>query len=423
MSRDQRVDDNHALTLAQAHALKEKCALVVGFVLYPSVRYRTSRHYAFMSQGLVEVGRRLEQLHIPFIVVKAKAIDGMKRLLDLLSPRAVYVDMSPLKGPRLMQQAMAHESPLPWYRVDAHNIIPVWHASDHEEIGAYTLRPKIHRMLNEFLVPAPPIKPHPYRIKISYPSYEEMFDQSYLSFPLSFPSGERHAHAVLTDFLHHRLGHYLLLRNDPTVDMQSQLSPYLHFGQISSLRVALATRAYTVSHPHLKESADSFLEEIIVRKELADNFCWYNPHYDSIEGAKAWAQDTLNLHVKDVRPHHYSYDTLVEGKTSDPAWNAAQKQLIATGKMHGYMRMYWAKQLLLWTKDAHEAIEYAIKLNDMYHLDGYDPNGYTGIMWSIAGVHDRPWFERPIFGKIRYMNANGLKRKYDIASYIAQWNV
>jgi deoxyribodipyrimidine photo-lyase len=162
---------------------------------------------------------------------------------------------------------------------------------------------------------------------------------------------------------------------------------------------------------------------MIVRKELSDNFCHYNSHYDSLEGAHSWAKETLQEHWDDKREHIYSYDQLEHAQTHDPAWNACQKQMTSSGKMHGYMRMYWAKKILEWTKNPEEALKIAIILNDTYEIDGYDPNGYTGIMWSIAGVHDRAWTERPIFGKIRYMNYNGLKRKFDIEEYIQRWDI
>lgn len=166
------------------------------------------------------------------------------------------------------------------------------------------------------------------------------------------------------------------------------------------------------------KSVKSFLEELVIRKELSDNFCFYNKFYKSLEGAKTWAKDTLKKHEKDIREFIYSISDLEKGLTHDKAWNAAQLQLVYTGKIHGYMRMYWAKKILEWTNNPEEALSIAIYLNDKYSIDGYDPNGYTGIMWSICGVHDRPWFERPIFGLIRYMNYSGLARKFDVESYI-----
>lgn len=170
--------------------------------------------------------------------------------------------------------------------------------------------------------------------------------------------------------------------------------------------------------PKKIDGINALLEEMIVRKELADNFCFYNPHYDRLEGAKEWAQTTLNDHRNDPREFIYTKQQFEHAQTHDPAWNAAQLQLRSSGKIHGYMRMYWAKKILEWSETPEGAIATAIYLNDHYSIDGGDPNGYNGIMWSIAGVHDRPWTERDVFGKIRYMNYAGLKRKFDIQSYI-----
>ena len=197
--------------------------------------------------------------------------------------------------------------------------------------------------------------------------------------------------------------------------MLSNLSPYLHFGQISAQRVALIVNGLG-NHP----SAESFLEELIVRRELSDNFCYYNSDYDSFKGFPEWAKKTLNDHKKDEREFVYTLKKFEEAKTHEDLWNAAQMQLVNTGKLHGYMRMYWAKKILEWSKSPEEALKIAIYLNDKYELDGRDPNGYTGCAWAIGGVHDRAWAERPVYGKIRYMNRNGAKRKFDIEKYISK---
>jgi deoxyribodipyrimidine photo-lyase len=203
-------------------------------------------------------------------------------------------------------------------------------------------------------------------------------------------------------------------RNDPTENSVSNLSPYLHFGQISAQRVALEVKKSQAK----SEKKDSFLEELVVRRELSDNYCFYNEKYDQFEGFHPWAQKTLNEHRGDKREYLYSSEEFEEAKTHDDLWNAAQMEMVLRGKMHGYMRMYWAKKILEWTESPESALEIAIYLNDKYELDGRDSNGYTGIAWSVGGVHDRAWNERPVFGKIRYMSYNGCKRKFDIQSYI-----
>ncbi len=215
-------------------------------------------------------------------------------------------------------------------------------------------------------------------------------------------------------FLSQKLAAYNERRNDPTLDGQSDLSPYLHFGQVSAQKLAWEVRRRALDTP----SGDAFLEELIVRRELSDNFCLYNEKYDSFEGFPAWAQKSLNAHRGDKREFLYSPKQFENAATHDELWNACQREMVQRGKMHGYMRMYWAKKILEWSASPEEALATAIDLNDRYELDGRDPNGYAGVAWSIGGVHDRAWFERPVYGQIRYMNANGCKAKFDVASYL-----
>ncbi len=221
---------------------------------------------------------------------------------------------------------------------------------------------------------------------------------------------------MLRTFVDERLPRYAVERNDPTRHAQSDLSPYIRWGNISAQRIAHTVEYVTgVSG----ESKKAFLEELIVRRELAENFVYYTKGYDTLSGAHAWAQKSLNEHRGDLRAYVYSYDEFAAGKTHDALWNAAQREMVIRGKMHGFMRMYWAKKILEWTRSPEEAISIALRLNDTYELDGRDPNGVAGVMWSIAGVHDRAWFDRPVFGKIRYMNESGCRRKFDVDGYIA----
>jgi deoxyribodipyrimidine photo-lyase len=219
-------------------------------------------------------------------------------------------------------------------------------------------------------------------------------------------------------FMKKHFKQYSAKRNDPTIDFQSGLSPYLHFGQISAQRIVLETIKRSLrSNPQ-----ESFFNEIIIWRELADNYCYYNADYDRVKGFPDWAQKTLDEHRNDFREYLYTAEEFENAKTHDDLWNAAQMEMVKTGKMHGYMRMYWAKKILEWTVSAEQALDFAIYLNDKYSLDGRDPNGYAGIAWSIGGVHDRPWFEREIFGKIRFMSYNGCKNKFNVAKYIEKIN-
>jgi deoxyribodipyrimidine photo-lyase len=230
--------------------------------------------------------------------------------------------------------------------------------------------------------------------------------------------GEKAARDVLDQFIERGLTRYADGRNDPTQAAQSNLSPYLHFGQISAQRVVQEV----VKHARPNDARGAFIEELVVRRELSDNFCFYTPAYDSVEAFPHWAKKSLDDHRADERTHLYSRSQFEHARTHDPLWNAAQMEMVLTGKMHGYMRMYWAKKILEWTSSPEQAMRVAIYLNDRYELDGRDPNGYTGIAWSIGGVHDRAWGERPIFGKIRYMSYDGCKRKFDIRRYIDNVN-
>ena len=283
------------------------------------------------------------------------------------------------------------------------------------------IRPKIKKLLPEYLTEFPSLTAHPFSTANPanpFLEVDELLEKLQIDRQVSevdwLQPGSRAAQAQLSLFLQHRLCRYDTQRNDPTQDMQSNLSPYLHFGQLSAQRVALEILRKKTTAP----AAESFLEELIVRRELADNFCYYNPQYDTVAGFPAWAQKTLAEHVDDLRDYIYTQEEFEQARTHDPIWNAAQRQLLVTGKIHGYMRMYWAKKILEWSANPRQAMEIAIYLNDKYELDGRDPNGYAGIAWSIGGVHDRAWGERQVFGKIRFMNDKGIKRKFAIERYI-----
>jgi deoxyribodipyrimidine photo-lyase len=277
-------------------------------------------------------------------------------------------------------------------------------------------------LLSEFLTVIPKVKKHAVAWPGTLPPIDWTGARKSLRVdksagPVTWLSpGERAAHKTMRLFLEKKLAAYDEFRNNPIMDAQSHLSPYLHFGQISAQRVAFEAQRYD---GHIKPQ-EAFLEQLIIRKELSDNFCFYNDKYDSFEGFPAWARKSLNEHRGDIRPYVYSRDQLETGKTHDDLWNAVQAEMVISGKTHGYLRMYWAKKILEWSRAPEEALAAAIYLNDKYSLDGRDPNGYAGIAWSIGGIHDRPWFERGIIGKIRYMSYSGCRRKFDVRAYIAR---
>ena len=422
MSRDQRVNDNWALLFAQELALERKVPFAVIFCLAPRFLNATSRQYGFMLKGLQEVENRLAELNIPFFLLIDSPEQELPTFLAKQQIGGLVTDFDPLRIKQQWKNEVAAHIKTSMYEVDARNIVPCWEASSKREYAAYTLRPKIHRALPEFLKDFPLAQKHPFPWpkKVKGTNWDEA--KISLKIDRSVPevdwlvSGEKAAAAILDHFLTKKLSAYASKRNDPTEDGVSNFSPYLHFGQISAQRVALEVKKKKVN----KESKDSLLEELIVRRELSDNFCYYNPDYDRFAGFPEWAQKTLNEHRDDQREYLYSLEQFEDGKTDDHLWNAAQMEMVHRGKMHGYLRMYWAKKILEWTASPEEALEVAILLNDKYELDGRDTNGYVGIAWSVGGVHDRAWKERPIFGKIRYMSYGGCKAKFKVKTYIEQ---
>lgn len=420
MSRDQRAKDNWALLFAQNLALEQKVPLGVIFCLVPDFLLATIRQYDFMLRGLEETEKNLADKNIRFFLFMGFPGKEIPKLVQQLHPGAVVADFDPLTIKRRWKRHLIPKLNVPLYEVDSHNLIPCWVASPKQEFAAYTFRPKIKKILPDFLDSFPPLRKHPFSWKKKGWQTDWSAARKSLNVDTSVPPvdwiepGERAAKKTLRHFIRHNLASYATKRNDPNITVLSNLSPYLHFGQISAQHVAQEVR--DAGAPEADREA--FLEELIVRRELADNYCFYNKHYDSFRGFPDWAKKTLDEHRRDKRAYVYSRGQFESGLTHDGLWNAAQMEMVRTGKMHGYMRMYWAKKILEWTKNPEEAQKIAIFLNDKYELDGRDPNGYTGIAWSIGGVHDRAWFSRPVFGKVRYMSYSGARSKFDVDAYI-----
>jgi deoxyribodipyrimidine photo-lyase len=420
MSRDQRAHDNWALLYAQHLAQARQVPLLVVFCLAPRFLGAALRHYAFMLAGLAEVAQELEEHHIPFHLIQGEPGQAIPRWVKDREVSLLVTDFDPLRIKKVWKEAVAQGLAIPFIEVDAHNIVPCWLASPKQEWAAYSFRPKIHRALPEFLTPFPKLVKHPFPAGEtgSGVNVTKLLDSLTLDHaipPVTWLNpGEQAARRHLKQFLTEKLAHYDRDRNDPNQHGQSDLSPYLHFGQIAPQRVALEVGANQAP----RDSKAAFLEELIVRRELADNYCFYNQDYDHFQGFPDWARKTLDDHRNDEREYLYSLEEFEAGRTHDPLWNAAQREMVQRGKMHGYLRMYWAKKILEWTASPEEAQEVAIFLNDRYELDGRDPNGYVGIAWSIGGVHDRAWKERPIYGKVRYMSYKGAAGKFDVQAYI-----
>ena len=418
MQRDQRANDNWALLYARELAEKYNTTLLVSFCLVTKFEEAAIRHYDFMLKGLVEVERDLKKLKIPFYMLGGEPVFEIAKFIRENKVSFLVTDFNPLKITKHWKDELKKNIDIPFHEVDSHNIVPCWITSDKAEYAAYTIRPKINKHLDEFLEEFPPLKPQKCKMDFPVNNWDRLRKSLQVNKEVKeitwLKPGESTAITMLEKFINERFENYYNERNDPVLNRVSQLSPYFHFGQLSPQRAALAVLPLI----QYTESQSAFLEELIIRRELSDNYCFYNKNYDSLEGIHPWAKETLQIHKNDMREYIYTEDVLENAKTHDDLWNAAQLEMVSLGKMHGYMRMYWAKKILEWTKSPEEAFRIALYLNNKYELDGRDPNGYAGIAWSIGGLHDRPWTERPVFGKIRYMNYNGCKRKFDVNAYI-----
>jgi deoxyribodipyrimidine photo-lyase len=422
MQAAQRAEYNHALEYAIYRANQLKLPLVVVFGITDSYLEANLRHYTFMLEGLVDVQKELEKKGIKLVIrhqsPELAAIELSKKA------SIVIVDAGHTGIQRKWRQYAADNIECSLEEVETNLIVPVTEVSDKENFSAGTLRPRINKRLPEYLVPVKHSKPIFSSLDMKFKSFSIKDVEQALSKlnidrsvgPVNeLKGGTTEAKKRLTDFIKNKLDDYADLRNDPCLDATSNMSPYLHFGQISPLYIALQVMESKA------KGKEVYLEELIVRRELSYNFVYYNNTYDKFSCLPPWAKNTLNFHSRDKREYVYSLEEFEHAKTHNPYWNAAQKEMMITGKMHGYMRMYWGKKILEWTKNPKQGFKIALYLNNKYELDGRDPNGFAGVAWCF-GKHDRAWSERKVFGKIRYMNAAGLKRKFDTDKYIEKVN-
>ena len=345
---------------------------------------------------------------------------SLARFCEQVRPAIVIGDENPLREPEAWRVSAASQLKALLWTVDADVIVPS-SLLGREHYAARTIRPRIIELLPQFLVSRKTRARAAWRKPRGLQSLSPLDDFT-RGWPLDRSvseignrrGGSREAIHTLNRFVKERLRHYPHDRNHPELAGTSELSPYLHFGHLGPLTVAHAVQASSAPAP----ARQAFLEQLIVRRELAVNFVRYNPYYDSLECLEPWASRSFARHASDLRPVAYSQEQLEQAETHDPLWNAAQKQMVLSGWMHNYMRMYWAKKILEWSPSPAVAYQRAVQLNDRYELDGRDPNGYAGIAWAIVGKHDRPWFERPIFGQVRYMSYAGISRKFDCRQYI-----
>ena len=422
MQASQRTRCNHALEHAIDRANEAGLPLLCCFGLTDGYPEANARHYHFMIEGLRDVAANLRKRGIAFVVDKGRpSAVALKYAKDAA---VVVTDMGYVRPCRQWRAEVAKEVDCELVRVESGVVVPVEEASDKREYAARTLRPKIHKLWDRYLVP---LRPRELKkssldsdltgdLDVSKPAALVAsldVDRSVAASP-TFAGGEEAAADLMGRFVEKKADGYAEHRNEPANDRHSYMSMYLHFGQIAPLDLALRVRDAVGG-----EDRKSYLEELIVRRELAKNFVWYEPDYDDYKCLPDWAKKTLADHRDDERPASYTRRQLEDAKTEDTYWNAAMDQMRLTGFMHNYMRMYWGKKILEWCNTPEYAYDTLLYLNDKYFIDGRDPNSYSNVAW-VFGLHDRPWTERPVFGKVRYMNQKGLDRKFDMPRYVAQ---
>ncbi|AMV36176.1 deoxyribodipyrimidine photo-lyase [Planctomyces sp. SH-PL62] len=420
MQRAQRGVDNPALNMAIAvgDAIGKPVIAVFGLTAdYPAAQ---RRHYRFLVEGLVDARADLERRGVPLVVRLGSPEEVVPAFAEEVGAAFVVGDENPVRVGRRWREVVARALKVPFHLVDADVVVPT-SLFPKEEYAARTLRPKIHRVWDEYLKPIPEIRarqPWPGEIpdgaEIEPDSLMKALRVGGVGEVPGYVGGTREAMRRLKRFLDERLHRYAEDRNEPTPYCTTELSAHLHYGHISPTTIALAA----IQSDGPREGIDVLLEELIVRRELAINFVARNPDYDSLAGCPEWARKTLAKHADDPRPVVYTSDQLERAETHDPLWNASQKEMTLTGRMHNYLRMYWAKKILEWSPTAEQAFAVAVELNDRYEMDGRDPNGYTGVAWAVGGKHDRPWPERPIFGTVRFMSYESTRKKFDSAGYI-----
>ena len=427
MQRAQRGADNHAVDLAVKVANILELPLVVYFAGISNFPHANLRHYVFLNQGLPDIEADLAERNISFVMRRAPHDDHLRLFADV---RAALVigDENPMREPERWRREIAAQLKVPFWTVDTDVVVPS-KLIEKAQYGAYTIRPRLYRLLPEYLHPFENLKAdHAWKRPRGFhaDSVHEDITRGWKELDRSvkpveaWTGGTHTALRRLKLFTGTMLKEYEKQRNHPEVDGTSALSPYLHYGHIGPMTIALAVDAAVKKDPLLQSAKDAYFNELIAWRELAVNFVKYTPQYDTAEVAESWAKQTIAEHARDERERLYTLTQLERAETYDELWNAAQIQMVEFGWMHNYLRMYWAKKILEWTPDAATAVKYCVHLNDRYFLDGRDPNGYAGIAWAVLGKFDRAWFERPVFGKIRYMSGTSTGRKFDSKRYVRQ---
>jgi len=428
LQRAQRALDNPALEVAIECGNALALPVVAYFSVVPNYPNANYRHYVFLQQGLPDIAEGMAERGVGFVVRRPTDGDTLEAFLDEVNAAMVVGDENVCREPERWRAALARKLRIPFLTVDADVVVPsaIFGKSF---VLLHHLRPKLHAELPAFLKPVQAVEvqhkwknpPRSYDLTLDITEGFDKLDRSVGPVD-TFVGGTKAALRRLREFTETQLASYDEKRNHPEIRGTSQMSPYLHYGHISPLTIALAARDAEARGKASKATCDKFLDELIGWRELSVLFCKYNPNYDNWECAEPWARKTLLAHAADPRPWTYTLEQLEKAETHDELWNASQREMVHSGWMHNYMRMYWAKKILEWSPDPATGFQWAVTLNDKYELDGRDPNGYSGIAWAMVGKHDRPWFDRPVFGLIRYMAGGSTGKKFDSERYIQQQN-
>ncbi len=427
MQRAERGIDNPAVDLAIDIGNELDLPVVVFFSAISNFPHANLRHYAFLNQGLRDIEEDLAERNVSF-VVRRPPTNSLEKLLAEVDAAMLIGDENPCREPERWGRVLAKRLTLPFWTVDADVVVPSALFPRHQYM-LHIMRPRLLAELPKYLLPMPRTKAkqrwerprgfETFNVMSDVTAGWRDFDRSVKPVD-NFTGGTHAALKRLKHFVAHGLADYAKQRNHPEADGTSMMSPWLHFGHISPITIALACEQAVREGKATVAARDAYFNELIGWREISVNFVKYVPNYDSIEGAPEWAQATLREHAGDKRDPMYTLEQMERAETYDELWNAAQIQMVKTGWMHNYLRMYWAKKILEWAPNPALAWEWAVILNDKYELDGRDPNGYQGIAWAMGGVHDRPWFDRPIFGTVRYMSGASTGKKFDSKRYIEQ---
>ncbi len=429
MQMYKRVDNNHALIWAIRKANELKLPLVVYEGLKYYYPWASDRIHTFILEGVEEKRREFKRLGIRYVFYLQKDADSPKNTVATLANDAALMvtDDFPCFIIPEHNRRIAERAEIPVFAVDSNGIIPM-SKFDKEEYAAYTIRPKIKKLLDNYLKPLAAESVEQSSVGIDIDCPETLVTSATIPKIVSecdidhnvAPSWQYHGGTTegrnrLRNFVTDILCNYETARSKPDRDGSSRLSAYLHFGFLSPLEVALAVRESDAP----QESKEAYLEELIVRRELSYNMTRHNANHDSLAALPPWVHKTMRDHANDERQYLYSLEQLEAAKTHDELWNAAQREMVRTGGMHNYVRMLWGKNVIAWSPSYEVAFETLVHLNNKYCLDGRNPNSYAGILWCF-GKHDRPWFERPVFGTIRYMASHSTGKKFDAEKYI-EW--